>query len=302
MHPTHTPPDSEAMSPRHEPRGWLRGVLAALVGCLWIASLPARARPWPSPVVWEPIWILAAPHFAAVTRSAVVRRLFARGTVLEPVGPRERPSRRLPVLPTAVFHNERLFARTVDALASRGIRAVLYDNERFATTPPREQQDPRLYDTRFAALARRRGLLSVCDLILPDRLPPGERTPRAEVPPCAVVGLNTVQQSERDPRRYIQRVRRLVAIVRRLRPHVPIVAGISSNPRGPRVSPRTLARDMRLASPYVQGFWLNVPAPGVGCPRCRRPRPAVLARALTLAAHGLRFVFNRSATLTQNQP
>jgi hypothetical protein len=125
-------------------------------------------------------------------------------------------------------------------------------------------------------------LTSICDFIQPDRLPPDERSARFAVPPCDILALNTVQQSGRDPRRYLAVVSREVALIRSVSPSVAIIAGVSSNPAGPPVPASTLARDMGEVASLVQGFWLNVPAPGVGCPRCRAPQPQVMTQALAL--------------------
>jgi len=61
---------------------------------------------------------------------------------------------------------------------------------------------------------------------------------------------------------------------------------LSANPRGAPVTAAELAADMRATVGLVNGFWLNVPAPGVGCPACHKPNPALMAQALVLfAAH-----------------
>jgi len=228
------------------------------------------------------IWLLAESHFDQVVSVPAVRALFDRGVVYEPITPRQHPSTLVPVIPTADFHSEQLLAAAVDGNElAPGVRAVIYDNERFANTPRIEQQHIRHYTDLAALVAAKHGLASICDFIQPDRLPPGARTPANEVPPCSVVGLNTVQQSERSPSRYRAVVAREVAIIREVNPTVPIIAGLSSNPRGTPVSASELTADMRATAGLVNGFWLNVPAPGVGCPQCRAPDPALMATALS---------------------
>lgn len=72
---------------------------------------------------------------------------------------------------------------------------------------------------RFARLGARHGWTTICDFLQPDRLPRGERNPRHEVPPCDVIGLNTDQQSERNPSLYRKVVAKEVAIIRAVSPH-----------------------------------------------------------------------------------
>jgi len=226
-------------------------------------------------------WILAASQFANVVGRPGVARIMAGGTVFEPVSPHQVPSRLVPVTPTLVVHSEVVGASLLatDQL-SADIRAVLYDNERFATTPQAEQSDPGIFDSEVATLASRHGLLSICDLVEPDRLPGGGRVPAAQVPPCAVIGLNTVQQSERDPARYASLVAHDVAVVHAVNPARPVLAGLSANPAGGPVTASELASDIEATHDLVAGYWLNVPSPGIGCPRCAQPDPALMAAAL----------------------
>jgi hypothetical protein len=258
--------------------------LAAAAAVVSGAGSLTRAAPAPSLPRLD--WILAASHFQQITANPLDAALFRAGTVYEPVSARQRPSTAVHVVAVAVFHS---YAALVLAYRHRAVnpltRAVLYDNERFPDTPKVEQADPGRYDALVAAFARARHWTAICDFILPDRLAPEDRTAAREVPPCSVIGLNTVQQSERSPAVYRAKVAALVAVVRRVRgPSVPVLAGLSSNPAGPPVTASVLAADMRAVAGLVNGFWLNVPAPGVGCPRCGAPRPAVLSNALALFA------------------
>ncbi len=231
-------------------------------------------------------WILAASQFAAVVSQPGVVRLMGGGTVFEPVSPRQAPSTLLPVTPTLVVHSEALLAKQVAAGQVRSdVRAVLYDNERFPDTPSVEQADPLAYDQRVAALAAEHHWVSICDLIEPDRLRPDQRTPRDEVPPCTVIGLNTVQQSERQPAAYGALVARALATIHAVRPDAIVLAGLSANPRGGPVTAAELAGDIEASHDLVQGYWLNVPSPGIGCPACGQPDPGLMAAALQLLAH-----------------
>jgi hypothetical protein len=229
------------------------------------------------------LWILAAAHFSQVVGDPQVRALLSTGTVYEPLSVRQVPSHLVPVMPTVVFHSATLFAQALAHQAlPRDTEAVLYDNERYATTPRQEQASPLRYDNLVAQMAHQHHLTSICDWVQPDRLPAADRVPGLEVPACDIIGLNTVQQSERNATLYAKKVSQAVHIIRAVRPHVPIVAGLSANPAGLPVTSQELAADIQATRTLVNGYWLNVPAPGVGCPRCHAPQPAVLERALQL--------------------
>jgi len=237
-------------------------------------SVPPARR---EAIAWRaPIWLLAASHLRAVLANPGADSVLRSGTVLEPIGPHQHA---VSFAISAVdFHSEALLARDIGSLD--GVRVVIYDNERSTATPVSEQRDPYSASVDAAGVARTRGLVSICDLILPDRLPRTERAARFEVPPCDVIGLNTVQQSERSAVTYAAVVAREVAIIRSVQPDVPILAGLSANPRGAPVTASELTSDMLAVRGMVSGFWLNVPAPGVGCPSCRAPDPGLLAAAL----------------------
>jgi len=230
-------------------------------------------------------WILAASQFAAVVGQPAVTRVMGGGTVYEPVSARQKPSTLLPVTPTFVVHSEALLAHMVaQHQVPSDIQAVLYDNERFPGTPAAEQRDPLPYDQQVARLATGEHWVSICDLIEPDRLSATKRVPAQEVSPCTVIGLNTVQQSERQPAEYSALVARAVNIVHEIRPTAAVLAGLSANPRGGPVTAAEIAADIRATHTLVQGYWLNVPSPGVGCPGCGQPDPSLMANALKQVA------------------
>jgi len=230
-------------------------------------------------------WILAESHFDQVLGSPRLARLMAGGKVFEPMSAEQHPSSLLPVLPTAVFHSYLDLLRFAHSGGLPGrYKAILYDNERFADTPANEQADPYHYDTLVAQLAKSYGLISICDFIQPDRLPSSSRKPSQEVPPCDVIGLNTVQQSERSPSKYKAIVAEEASIIRSISPSTPILAGLSSNPAGGAVTASELAQDIEATRGIVNGWWLNVPAPGVGCPDCGEPQPQIMADALEMLA------------------
>ncbi|MEX6430595.1 hypothetical protein [Ferrimicrobium acidiphilum] len=242
-----------------------------------------KTAPSPHPVTASnrTIWLLAYSHFNQVVSNSKVLQLFERGTVYEPITSRQTANTLHNIIPTADFHSAALLAQKIASPPFlRSVGAIIYDNERYANTPQIEQLNPLHYYTEVSHLAKDHHLTSICDFIQPDRLPASERNPSNEVPNCSIIGLNTVQQSERNPQTYLAVVSRAVRTIRSVEPSVPIIAGISANPRGAPVTAAELTTDMRIVAPLVNGFWLNVPAPGVGCPSCHEPDPNLLQQAL----------------------
>ncbi|PSR34994.1 MAG: hypothetical protein C7B46_02185 [Sulfobacillus benefaciens] len=124
-------------------------------------------------------------------------------------------------------------------------------------------------------------MTSICDDILPSRGSGGV------VPGCTIIGLNTVQQSERSVALYTEKVSVLVRRIHAVRPQAAIVAGLSTNPAGGPVTAQELARDILATRQLVSGYWLNVPAPGIGCPSCREPDPQIAVQMFALLAKSL---------------
>lgn len=276
-------------------------VVTAIILAVTLASTRHRAPVSASPVAGpggplsrleaamnrhKPLWILAESQFGAVIADPGALRALGTGEVFEPVGPRHKASNRLRVIATADFHSETLLAQAItDKALPAGTGAVIYDNELFANTPRSEQANPLQFDTAAARLAAAHGLVSICDYLEPVRVPVADRaSPR--VSPCTVIGLNAVQQSERSVSLYLEVVRREVLAVHSVAPGAPVLAGLSANPRGGPVTAAELTADMRAVAPLVAGFWLNVPAPGVGCPACGLPDPSLMAAALAALPAG----------------
>jgi hypothetical protein len=67
-----------------------------------------------------------------------------------------------------------------------------------------------------------------------------------------------------------------------------ILAGLSTNAHGLRVTARQMFREVLATHHLVQGYWLNVPQGGPYCPTCGRAQPKVAIRLLEmLRAKGL---------------
>lgn len=167
-----------------------------------------------------------------------------------------------------------------------GTGAVLYDNEHWSLTPPAEQRNPAKYEALAAALVHARHLLFVSTpgTTLTDMLAPGNSDHYAAylalgLASSAARYANVIdiqaQGSETDLARYVAFVRAAAAQAHRANPRVAVLAGISTNPSGQRVTSTQFAAAVFAVRPFVVGFWLNIPAAGTACPRCGTPQPQV---------------------------
>lgn len=168
----------------------------------------------------------------------------------------------------------------------RGTRAVLYDDEDWSLTPKAEQRNPAKYEALAAALVHARHLLFVSTpaTTLTDVLAPGDTDHYAAYLTLDLAGGAArdadvvdiqAQGSETDIATYVSFVRAAAAQAHRANPRVVVLAGISTNPSGQKVTSTQFAAAAEAVRPFVAGFWLNVPAAGTACPRCGTPQPQV---------------------------
>jgi hypothetical protein len=52
-----------------------------------------------------------------------------------------------------------------------------------------------------------------------------------------------------------------------------VLAGLSTNPRGPKITLAELVAVVNATRHFVNGYWLNIPIPGPSCPHCDAPQP-----------------------------
>jgi hypothetical protein len=78
--------------------------LALLAGACGTTSSPAKPVP-------KTVWLLAYSHFGQVVSSPKVKTLFEKGTIYEPVTPKQVAAPHS--IPTADFHSEALLASTL---------------------------------------------------------------------------------------------------------------------------------------------------------------------------------------------
>ncbi|QIS11288.1 hypothetical protein [Nocardia arthritidis] len=83
------------------------------------------------------------------------------------------------------------------------------------------------------------------------------------------------QGSEADTAKFADFVRQAAAQARQRNPRVVVLAGLSTNPSGQRVTTDQLQQAVAATRSFVDGYWLDIPAVGTACPRCGTPQPEV---------------------------
>lgn len=173
-----------------------------------------------------------------------------------------------------------------------GLRAVVLDQEAWPFTPAAEQKHPGRYAALAAALVHRKGLLLIT-------------TPAADLAKAAAKNHGSIwaaflaagiagrvarsadvyeiqaQGLEGHVAAYRRFVAATAAQARRANPHIVILAGLSTNPNGQRVTAGALYQDVLATRGLVSGYWLNIPGQSAYCPRCGTPQPQVAARLLS---------------------
>ncbi len=181
--------------------------------------------------------------------------------------------------------------------ASSKVRAILYDDEHWVLTPLNQQQHPTLYEHEAAILARAHHLLFVATparslaLVLAPGSPRNGVYHRLDFAGGAAQSANVVdiqaQGLEGNPAAYASFVQSAAVQARRANPSVIVLAGISTNPNGRAATASEILAAIQATRRVVDGYWLNIPAAGVACPHCGRPRPEVAAAVLR-KLYGLR--------------
>jgi hypothetical protein len=175
-----------------------------------------------------------------------------------------------------------------------GTFGVLYDPETWAFTPLAEQQNPVQAAKAAAAVAHAHGLrLIVTPAIdLASVLDPSGTGPEwrqfldldlvGRLAKVADVVELQAQSLEQNTSVYTAFVQAAAAQANAARPGIDLLGGLSTNPSGVVIDAAELMADIPATRPVVDGYWLNVPAPGPQCPACHAAQPAVAAQVLAL--------------------
>jgi hypothetical protein len=241
----------------------------------------------PTPITAN--WIFTKAALDAVTANPQAEARLAGARIFEILKGNERPSTEVPVVPTMSFKSVTTLR---DTTVRRGIRAVIYDSEHWAQTPPDEQRDPAAFYQQAAAIAHARGLIFVATPAMDLVNATGGRAANpvqvflargidGSVAKYADVVDIQAQSLERDPAAYRDFVARANDQINRANPAAAVVAGLSTNPHGAAITAGMLVSDMTAVAGAVSGFWLNIPDQGPNCADCATPRPDVAIGALT---------------------
>lgn len=283
---------------RREFLGLLAAAMATMTGCA--ASAPGRpgtaagisGDPGRGQAV--PSWLLSRSALASVAASRTVAAGLARTRVYELLQPGQQPLALADAWPAVIFTS---VAGLVGAVRSGALpartQAVLYDPEAWPYTPASEQCDPVAATATAAAAAHVAGLqlIAAPALDLTSVLAPGHTAARSQVflelglaarfaAHADVLALQA-QSLERDAAGYASFVTAAAQQARHERPEVGLIAGLSTNPPGGPVSSQQIVAAIRATQHLVDGYWLNIPAPGDRCPACRQAQPYLGIAALS---------------------
>jgi hypothetical protein len=177
------------------------------------------------------------------------------------------------------------------ALASN-VKGIIYDNENWPFTPEEEQRNPAYYEKLSADLVHAHGLLFLTapavDLVAV--LAPADRKRRYEAYLRLGIAADAAryadaidiqaQSAEANTELYTNFVRQAAAQARQANPKVVVLAGISTNPNGQHVTADDILRAIAATRDVVDGYWCNIPQPGVHCPHCNDFRPDIAIEVL----------------------
>ncbi len=279
-------------------RAWVLAVVVtaiacALAGCGSASSVGRGTQMAREPRHGWPVWLLTRSALSQLAADPAIRAVLQRSRVYEILWPGQRPLAGFGAIPVVTFPAIPALAAAVAAKRiPAGAHSLLYDPEAWPLTPAGEQRDPVQAATRAAALARAHdlGLIVVPALNLTKVIGPRGRTPRwrrfldlrlaaSFARTSNFVGLQA-QSLERNTVAYAAFVREAAGQARAANRHVTVVAGLSTNPPGARVSSQQLLAAIRATRSAVDGYWLNIPGPGPRCPTCNPARPQIARQAL----------------------
>ncbi len=168
------------------------------------------------------------------------------------------------------------------------VRAILYDNEAWAFTPKEEQLHFSTYVREVADLVHNHQKLLIAtpavDLVsVLDPHGQGDTYTRflslgllGDAARFADLVEVQAQSSEANLAKYTQFVDRASAQARAARVTVTVLAGLSTNPGGQKVTGQQLTAAFQATHNQVSGYWLNIPGNEGGyCPACGTPQPQV---------------------------
>jgi hypothetical protein len=239
-------------------------------------------------------WLFNGPGIAAIAADAKASRFLDNS---QPFVMSGRNVAAIPpgwnAIPFASFTSFRgIKSAFKGGMVADDVEGIIYDNENWKFTPEDEQQNPAGYEKRTADLVHARGLLFLTapavDLVA-VLAPESQTTPydaylrlgiAADAARYADVVDIQAQGSERDTTFFANFVGQAAAQARWANPNVLVLAGISTNPSGQRVTANDILRAIAATRDSVDGYWFNIPSPSEYCPSCNNFRPDIAIEVL----------------------
>ncbi len=275
--------------------GWVSRYAFVFSGILFtsLLAVPGTRKTTPSRAT-RFHWIIASGGLARIEATphppGLLRQAFDNDRTWLIVGP--NPSRFLNTWRCRRVRGFRSYSVMEKSLGRpSGIWGVLYDPESWPYTPMAERLAVPRYAALAASLAHSRGLQLIVtpatDLVH-SILPQNHRRTfgdavrelvrlklAKQTAPAADVYEIQSQGAEPHKKFFVWYVTQEARQVRAANPRAIILAGLSTNPHGLRVTAREVYEEVLATRRLVQGYWLNVPSGGRGCPTCGEAQPQV---------------------------
>jgi|SRR6516165_5748171 len=239
-------------------------------------------------------WLFNGPGIAAIAADAEASRLLDNGQPFVVTG--RNVAANPPgwnAIPFASFTSFRAIESALKGgTLAHNAEGIIYDNENWQFTPEHEQQNPAQYEKLSADLVHARGLLFLAApaVDLAAALLAQSQTTKydaylhlgiaADAARYAEIVDIQAQGSERDTTFYADFVRQAAMQARQANPNVLVLAGISTNPSGQRVTVNDILRAIAATRDSVDGYWFNIPSPSEYCPSCNDFRPDIAIEVL----------------------
>ena len=264
------------------------------------AYCAAPLRPSGSSTLLRQAWIISAGALVQLRQAGLPDRLlradFDRPGALVLVS-HGRPDSLVPRASPAFYYTSA--ATMVSALRRGGVprpvRYLVLDLERWPLTPGSEQSDPMAALRWAASAAHAHGKCLVfapaIDLVGVQHPGTGGQAlyslfdSSIAGPGAALADVFVVQSQHSEGTSYANSLAPGAIGAASAAHRIPVLAGLSTNPNGRRVSPADLLAVYRASvRGGGAGFWLNIPRSGAECARCGIPQPQVAVAFLTEAA------------------
>jgi hypothetical protein len=244
----------------------------------------------------HPAWLLSRSVLAQLVLDPDAVSELNGKLVYELLQPGEPPLPGVVAEPVVTYTSAAALESAVNAgKVPAGTVGVLYDPEAWVFTPVAEQKNPVRAATAAAAAAHAHGLQFIVTpaIDLASVLDPNGAGPEwrqfldldlvGRLAKVADVVELQAQSLEQNAKVYTAFVQAAVAQATAARSGIDLLAGLSTNPPGVAVDAQELAADVQATRSVMDGYWLNVPGPGVQCPTCNAPQPAMAVQVLAVA-------------------